>query len=88
MVFFCAIVNPMRIIDANTGLEVQVGETFNNVNGTHTLVSVEEKMFSARGTFQSRSNEDAYLPGIVKVQLQVRYMHPGYFFQKVAFIPS
>lgn len=75
----------MRIIDANTGTEVKVGTEFTNVNGRHQLISVREKLLSAEATFVTVDDEGVQL---VMVPLQVRYMHPSFFLQKVGFIPS
>ncbi len=71
----------MRIIDANTGTEVQVGQLFNNIHGTHKLIDVEEGLFSTKALFSSAGK-------MFWVPLQVRYTHPGFFFQKIGFIPS
>lgn len=71
----------MKIVDANTGQQVRVGETFTNVNGTQHLVRVREGLLSAQGLFVTPR-------GMVWVPLTVRYLHPGFLFQKVAFIPS
>jgi hypothetical protein len=71
----------MRVIDANTGITVNVGDTFHNVDGVQTLLRVEERMFRAHGLFRRNGS-------IQWVPLQVRYTHPGFFLQKVAFIPS
>ena len=75
----------MRIIDANTGTEVHLGTTFENIDGIHTLMQVKEGLFSARALFRSSvqgARRDHWVP------LVVRYMHPGFMFQKVGFIPS
>ncbi len=71
----------MRIIDANTGTIVERGATFSNINGTHTLLEVDEGIMSARGLFQT-GRKTRWVP------LMVRYLHPGFLFKKVAFIPS
>jgi hypothetical protein len=71
----------VRIIDANTGTEVKVGQTFRNVDGTQTLMRVEEGLFSARALF-TRRGQSFWSP------LVVRFMHPGFMFQKIGFIPS
>ena len=71
----------MRIIDANTGADVRPGQTFRNVNGTNTLLRVKEGILSAKALFNTER-------GPMWVPLTVRYMHPGFLFQKVGFIPS
>jgi hypothetical protein len=76
----------MKIIDANTGQEPEIGVPFNNINGTMVLLGVEEGLFSARGLF-GHPCDNPNCPD-VWVPLQVRYTHPGFFLQKVAFIPS
>lgn len=71
----------MRIIDANTGTEVIPGEVFWNINGRMTLLRVEEGTLSAKGLFQWGQKK-------IWVPLKVRYTHPSFFLEKVAFIPS
>lgn len=74
----------MRIINVRDGQEVQVGERLlmPAVDGSNTrLVAVEEHYFSAVGLF----DQDGEL---LRVPLQVRYTHPAFFLEKVAFIPS
>lgn len=75
----------MRIIDANSGAEVAVGDEFENVHGRHQLLSVQEKLLSAEATFVTVDEEGVQL---VMVPLQVRWTHPSFFGRKVAFIPS
>ena len=75
----------MKIIDANTGIEPKIGVPFSNVNGTFALLEVREGLFSAKGLFRDCCKKS---PLDVWVPLQVRYTHPGFMFQKVAFIPS
>lgn len=84
----------MRIIDANTGTEPKVGDTFVNVVGRHTLLRVREGLLSAKALFRityAPDERDPLLRGRTVerwVPLQVRYTHPSFFLQKVAFIPS
>lgn len=77
----------MRIIDANTGTEVSVGDTFINVNGQHQLLAVDEGIWNAMATFMTQQT-GRHAPELVHVPLQVRYLHPGFFLRKVGFIPS
>ncbi len=77
----------MRIIDANTGKEVRVGDTFENVNGAHQLLSVDEGLFNATASFVVQQSR-RHAPELVCMPLQVRYTHPSFFLRKVAFIPS
>ena len=72
----------MVIIDANTGAQVHWGETFNNINGTFTLLEVTEGLFSAKAMLRNSAGT------VITVPLVVRYMHPGFLFRKVGFIPS
>lgn len=71
----------MRIIDANTGHEPKIGETFRNVDGYVTVLEVKEGLLSAKALIDV-NGERRWCP------LAVRYTHPGFMFQKVAFIPS
>jgi len=74
----------MRVINVRDGQEVKVGELLvaPAVDGSRTrLLAVEERFFSAVGLF----DQDGEL---LRVPLQVRFTHPGFFLQKVAFIPS
>lgn len=82
----------MRIIDANTGAEVKVGQTFTNIDGTHTLIKVREGLLKAEALLRTHSIGDPRFPSVPLgdrwVPLVVRYTHPGFFLQKVGFIPS
>jgi hypothetical protein len=74
----------MKVINVRDGQEVRVGELLlmPAVDGSRTrLLAVEEHLFSATGLF----DQDGEL---LRVPLQVRYTHPAFFLQKVAFIPS
>jgi hypothetical protein len=71
----------MRIIDANTGTDVQLGVPFENIDGRITLLKLDEGLFNAKGLFDVNGTK-AWVP------LQVRFTHPGFFLQKVGFIPS
>ena len=73
----------MRIIDANTGAEIQQGIPFTNIDGTHTLLAVREGWFHATAQFMSAGR-----PGRRWTPLVVRYLHPGFFLQKIGFFPS
>ena len=76
----------MLIIDANTGIEPQIGVPFQNITGSLTLLKVKEGIFSAQGLFKHNCDNAGCEP--MWVPLQVRYTHPGFMFRKVAFIPS
>lgn len=90
-----------RIIDANTGKEVQIGGTFRNVDGEVTIHEVEIGLFSGRALVSIDGSATVWMtpegeipnPHPVNVDrkwgaLAIRYTHPSYFLQKVAFIPS
>jgi len=70
------------VIDANTGEQVRWGQSFNNIDGTFTLLEVQEGIFSATATLRNSAGT------VITVPLTVRYMHPGFLFRKVGFIPS
>jgi len=121
----------MKVIDANTGAEVVVGQTFDNVNGRNTLLDLDVGLTRGRGLFRITPWEEvevtepepggrrvirgSWAPGpggVVQfgpaetttyfkrvglrhhetrqmwVPLQIRYTHPSFFLQKIAFIPS
>ena len=71
----------MKIIDANTGHHVKIGEPFKNVDGTVTVLQVEEGWFTARALF-AVAGRKYWAP------LTVRFMHPGFLFKKVGFVNS
>jgi hypothetical protein len=71
----------VRLIDANTGHEPKVGETFKNVLGFVTVLRVKEGIFSAQALVDV-NGEKHWWP------LVVRYMHPGFMLQRILFIPS
>jgi hypothetical protein len=71
----------MRIIDANTGTEVEIGRPFRNVDGVVNVLKVDEGIFSAKALVQINQR-------VISTPLVVRYLHPRFMFQKVAFIPS
>jgi len=93
----------VKVIDARQGGEVQIGQTVKYppmgptfgidgiVPGTggepdsssYTLLGVDEHLLSAEATIQFLESGE-----IQTVSLVVRYLHPGFFLQKVAFVPS
>jgi hypothetical protein len=81
----------MKIIDANTGQEVRTGDTFRNVSGVHTILAVQPGLFSAKAEVRSQ-----FVPGwrcdpgpVTRwLPLTVRWTHPSFFGQHVAFIES
>lgn len=68
----------MRVIDAQSGVEVRVGQVLRG----QKLVSVDGGLFSARAYFESAPGD------LRRVDLQVRYLHPSFFLQRIGFIPS
>lgn len=82
----------MKIIDARSGEEMAVGKTVKYPDGeSHTLLQVEPGILRARArvrrTYQSYATgrpvtDEQWVP------LAVRWMHPGFFLQHVAFFPS
>lgn len=91
----------MMIIDAMTGREVRVGgimkrdyrtydtEKRRYIKDEHEgeydweLLKVEDRLFSARACIRYlKSGRTVWMP------LIVRFMHPGFFLQRVAFVPS
>lgn len=81
----------MRIIDANSGADVVVGDTFTNIDGEHTLLAVQAGIFYGKALLRTTTVAGDYptiLLGERWVPLQIRYLHPNFMFQKVGFIPS
>jgi hypothetical protein len=73
----------MRVFDANTGIELHVGITFTNVNGTFTVVNILRGWFSASIVLRRHAQMD-----VVTRPLRVRWTHPQHFLRHVAFLPS
>lgn len=85
----------MKVIDARSGKEMRIGDVVNYPDGEWIrLISVDEGILSATAVIDT--SEIAYPPGdgrklvrrTKKIPLGVRYLHPSYMFQKIAFIPS
>jgi len=75
----------MRVIDAFTGREVAVGDTVPSPGHEHDwqLLAVEDRWLTARAQIREvQSGRTRWSP------LIVRFMHPGFPFQRVAFVPS
>jgi hypothetical protein len=75
----------MRVIDAFTGREVMIGDTVPSPGGEHDweLLDVEDRWTTARARIREvESGRTRWSP------LVVRFMHPGFLFQRVAFVPS
>lgn len=87
----------MKIVDARSGEVMTPGKTVSYGGGEKLrVIFVEEKsLFSAQAfvetTYRDYSCSDQK-PAFVKtsqwVPLAVRFMHPSYLFERVAFIPS
>lgn len=76
----------MKIIDANTGHEIEIGVPFRNVHGTVTIEHVKEGLLSAKAFIKIET--DAGATHLMRSPLIVRYLHPAFFLKKVAFLPS
>ena len=77
----------MRILDARSGIEVVPGKTVVRYpDGDWYLIeALDEGIFSARARVRGvlgGKDLKGWQP------LRVRYMHPAFLFQKVAFVPS
>jgi hypothetical protein len=71
----------MKVIDANTGIEVREGMEFDNVDGHIKVIKIHPGIFKAYATLE--------INGVVQdVELAVRWTHPSFFLQHIAFIPS
>jgi hypothetical protein len=80
----------VRIVDANTGRDLRVGVPFTNLHGRKLIIEVEEGPLRARARVR-RIPPSGPGPAIYHeswVPLSVRYTHPRFFLQKVAFFPS
>lgn len=77
----------MRVIDAHSGREVQVGDTIgipapDTKNAWFKVMEIERGILRARirGISNVPTLDNTWLP------LQVRWTHPSFFLQHVAFI--
>lgn len=89
----------MRVIDARSGAELRVGDTVDWGNGEFlTLVDVEPGWLSASAVIETVERDymsmtrGPALPKLItrrrQIPLAVRFTHPRFFLQHVAFIPS
>lgn len=79
----------VKIIDARMGAERKVGDEWTDEWLNKQLLAVEEDgLFKATAVMVQQTTTGLHEPELVYVPLQVRYTHPSYFLQKVAFIPS
>ncbi len=81
-------VRSMKVIDANTGQELHEGQTFVNVMGTITVNRIVVGWRSGYADIVVTDPKNDAYDGPQRVPLIVRYMHPTFLFQKVAFFPS
>jgi len=74
----------MKVINAFDGKEVKVGSLFPDpFLGMMKLIDVNERFLSAKGKIEQTKTGK-----VVWVPLVVRWTHPSFFLQKVAFINS
>lgn len=72
----------MRLVDANTGQDMRVGQPVDNVMGTVVVTAIHGGLFTAVVAYRVDWGE----PQMTIVP--VRYLHPDFLFQRVAFFPS
>lgn len=86
----------MKVIDAHSGDEIKVGYTAPpwrtheldgsvsvDRSGQYTVLSIEPGFFSASMTVRMLADGSTK-----KLPLMVRWLHPGFLLQHVAFVPS
>jgi hypothetical protein len=81
----------MKIIDSRSGQEMKVGDTVRYGGGEWLrLEAVEAGLLSAGAIITSchQDGERRLVTRVQSVPLVVRWMHPGFMFQHVGFIPS
>ena len=90
----------MKVIDARNGVEVKVGDTVTYFDGSSwTLLSVDPGILSARAYVRSKMKSvctgfdpsrpnPPFLVSEYWQPLAVRFTHPKYFGQHIAFFPS
>lgn len=72
----------MRIVDARSGKDVAIGGRVDYPGGEWwRLEHVSDRFFSATALVTSSD-------GARRVPLQVRFTHPAFFLERVAFYPS
>ena len=82
----------MKVIDARSGQEARLGVRIDYTDGEWVkVIDVEPGLFSAAATVETCMLD--YRTGqlrtmVQQVPLQVRWTHPRYFLQHVAFLPS
>lgn len=82
----------MKVIDSRSGIELQVGQTVRYPGGEWLrLDGYQAGFFQGRATITSTLLEPTsgrLVTATQIVPLVVRWTHPGFFLQHVAFIPS
>jgi hypothetical protein len=82
----------MRVIDARSGKEMRIGDVVTYGEGEKLrLLDIDEGLLSANAVVENtyldiRTNK--LVTQRSQIPLTVRFMHPGFLFQRVAFIPS
>jgi hypothetical protein len=72
----------VKVIDANTGRELFAPMRFVNVMGIVDVDKIVPGLFRASARIRIDGGPWRWVP------LQVRWTHPGFFLQHVAFLPS
>lgn len=76
----------MKVIDANTGALLREGMTFRNVMGVIRVVRINPGLTSASMIYDHSPDGRRWTRRVAP--LQVRWTHPSFFLQHVAFLPS
>jgi hypothetical protein len=73
----------MRVIDARSGREVSINERVTYPDGEwwHLRDAFPEGFFTAVAYVETPR-------GFARVRMPIRYTHPSFFLQRVAFFPS
>lgn len=88
----------MKIVDAFTGRTLQVGDVVPSPGGrSWKLLDTRDAFFRVWAFVSEVPDMGSSLAGVPRVppelgprwmELQVRFTHPRYFLQRVAFVPS
>jgi len=84
----------VKIVDARSGKVMTPGKTVSYGDGEKIkLVLVDEGLFSARALVETTHRDygrpdSALVTAQQWVPLVVRFLHPAFLFERVAFIPS
>jgi hypothetical protein len=77
----------LRVIDARSGVEVRLGDTVRYGEGDFwRLLDLEHGLAWATAWIDGEYDGQAFGPK--PLPLQVRFTHPGFFLQRVAFAPT